>query len=55
MHTLITPENPLEAILDECEEMVKTYMESSLGEEEKKEKIREMLDTGWEIVKKHPE
>lgn len=54
MHTLITPKNPLEAILDECEEMVKTYMESSLGEEEKKEKIREMLDTGWEIVRSIP-
>lgn len=34
--------------------MVKTYMESSLGEEEKKEKIREMLDTGWEIVRSIP-
>lgn len=52
--TLITPENPLEAILDECEEMVKKYMESPLGEEKKKEKIREMLDTGWEIVKSIP-
>lgn len=33
---------------------MKTYMESSLGEEEKKEKIREMLDTGWEIVRSIP-
>lgn len=53
-HALITPENPLEAILEECEEMVKTYMESPLGEDSKKKKMREMLDTGWEIVKSIP-
>lgn len=44
---LLSPGNPLKAILDECEEMVKTYMESPLGDEEKKSFIREMLDLGW--------
>lgn len=46
-HTLIVPGNPLQAILEECEEMVKTYMDSPLGDENKKKKIRAMLDLGW--------
>lgn len=50
-HTLIRPQNPLRAILEECEEMVKTYMDSPLGDENKKKKIRTMLDLGWEKVK----
>lgn len=50
-HTLIQPKNPLRAVLEECEEMVKTYMDSPLGEEKKKKKIRTMLDLGWEKVK----
>lgn len=49
---LICPENPLRAILEECEEMVKVYMESSLGNEKKKKKIRRMLDAGWKKLKK---
>lgn len=49
---LLKPENGLEAILKECEEMVKIYMESPLGQEEKKVKIRHMLDLGWERLKK---
>lgn len=52
--TLICPENPLQAILEECEQMVKTYMESPLGEEEKKGQIRRMLDAGWEMLKQFP-
>lgn len=51
---LLCPENPLKAILDECEEMVKTYMESPLGKEETKNKIRRMLDAGWEMIRKLP-
>ena len=51
-HHLVTPENPLKAILDECEEMVKTYMDWPLGEEHKKKKIRGMLDMGWEKLAK---
>lgn len=52
--TLICPENPLKAILEECEQMVKTYMESSLGEEDTKSRIRRMLDAGWEKLKTLP-
>ena len=44
---LIRPENPLIAILEECEEMVKTYMESSLGKETTRIKIRSLLDKTW--------
>lgn len=44
------PENPLKAILEECEAMVKTYMESPLGCEETKRKIRELLDKGWKKI-----
>src|SRR5699024_5422817 len=46
-HHLIRPENPVRAILDECEEMVRTYMDSPLGEPAKKKKIRELLDLVW--------
>ncbi len=44
---LLAPGNPLSAILEECEEMVGTYMDSPLGDEGKKKKIRLMLDRGW--------
>ncbi len=50
-HTLLEPQNPLQAILEECEAMVATYMESPLGDEQKKKKIRTMLDLGWEKLK----
>lgn len=33
---LISSSNPLQAILDECNQMVQTYYESDLGEEKKK-------------------
>ena len=44
---LIHPDNPLKAILEECEEMFKVYLESPLGDEEKKTYIRELLNLGW--------
>lgn len=44
---LIEPENPLRAILEECEEMFRVYAKSPLGEERKKRIIRNMLDTVW--------
>ena len=31
--------------------MVKTYMESDLGDEQKKRRIRSLLDQGWKAVK----
>jgi len=49
---LLSFENPLKAILNECEEMVKIYMESCLGNEKTKAKIRRMLDAGWEMIQK---
>lgn len=48
---LIRPEEPLIAILEECEEMVKTYMESPLGKDKTKRKIRELLDKAWKKAK----
>lgn len=47
---LICPTNPLKAILEECEEMVKTYMESPLGEDDTKRMIRELMDVGWRKI-----
>lgn len=46
-HGLICPEKPLQAILEECEEMVKTYMDSSMGDLQTKREIRRLLDLGW--------
>ena len=47
-HSLIVPDNPLKAILEECEEMFLKYEESDLGDREKKKKIRRLLKKGWE-------
>lgn len=49
---LICPKDPLRAILEECESMVKVYMESPLGDEKTKEIIRKMLDAGWSRVER---
>ncbi len=54
-HSLITPENPLKAILEECEEMFRKYEESPLGDKEKKRKIRKMLERGWQKADSLPE
>lgn len=51
---LICPEEPLRAILEECEEMAAVYMESPLGNEKTKKKIRRMLNAGWEKLKSIP-
>lgn len=48
---LLAPLHPLEAILQECEEMAAVYMESGLGEDAVKVQIRRMLDAGWDAVK----
>lgn len=48
---LVCPREPLLAILEECEEMVETYMESPLGKDGTKRKIRELLDKAWEKAK----
>lgn len=44
---LIAPENPLRAILEECEDMVKIYMKSPLGNAKTKHTLRRMMDRGW--------
>lgn len=49
---LIQPKNPLIAILEECEEMVKTYMDSPLGKEKTKKTIRCLLEKAWEKARK---
>lgn len=49
-HGLVTPENSLKAILEECEAMVAIYMESPLGDPEIKKEIRELLDLGWKRI-----
>ena len=49
-HSLFRKEAPLKAILEECEAMVKTYMESCLGNEQKKCRIRSLLNQGWKAA-----
>lgn len=48
---LLCPKNPLEAILDECKDMVQTYYDSTLGDEEKKNQINRILNLGEEMIK----
>lgn len=47
---LITQENPLRGILEECEEMFAIYEQSESGDERKKRWIRELLQEGWKRV-----
>lgn len=47
---LICPENALQAILDECNEMVRTYYHSQLGGVSEKRKIERMLVAGQRMV-----
>ena len=47
---LIAPADPAIAILDECEAMVRTYMDSPLGDETIKSRLRSMLDRGHELA-----
>ena len=47
---LIEPKNSLKAILDECEEMLAIYLESELPEENKKERLRLLLDKAWKLI-----
>lgn len=48
---LLCPENPLQAIIDECKTMIQTYYDSPLGDEEKKKQIENMLNLGEEMIK----
>jgi aminoglycoside phosphotransferase (APT) family kinase protein len=48
---LIEPGEPLTAILKECEQMVKVYMDAPFANEKTKNRIRKMLDAGWKRAK----
>lgn len=50
---LIAPERALSAILDECETMVKTYMDSDKSSSEIKERLRSLLDNVWILARRH--
>lgn len=52
---LIRPKAPILAILEECEEMFRTYEESPLGSDSVKKRIRALLDAGWAMTKDAPE
>ncbi|MCI8665604.1 MAG: aminoglycoside phosphotransferase family protein [Dorea sp.] len=47
---LIMPQKPLQAILDECNEMAETYYNSPLGDMRKKKQIERMLKSGWRLL-----
>lgn len=47
---LIAPADPAEAIINECEAMVKKYMDSPLGNASVKERLRVLLDKGHELA-----
>ncbi len=48
---LIAPEQSLSAILNECEEMVKTYMESDLAHMAVKSRLRTLLNNAWILAR----
>lgn len=52
---LIRPKAPIRAILEECEEMFRTYEESPLGSDSVKKRIRTLLDAGWDMTQDTPE
>lgn len=52
---LLIPENPLQAILDECNEMVETYYQSRLGDPGKKRRIERLLKRGQQMLERVPE
>lgn len=47
---LIAPADPAAAILDECEAMFRLYMDSPLGDDSVKVRLRKLLDRGHEIA-----
>lgn len=48
--SLIMPLNPLQAILDECNQMIQTYYNSELGDDKKKKQIQYLLEAGQKKV-----
>ena len=51
VNKLIAPTDSLTAILEECEHMVRKYMESDFGNTETKRRIHTLLDKAWDIAK----
>lgn len=49
-HGLIVPEEPLKAILEECEAMFSVYANSPLQDRAVTEQIQKMLKKGWNIA-----
>ncbi len=49
-HHLLQPESPLAAILNECHEMAKVYLQSNLGSADTKTMIVELLERGKRII-----
>ena len=49
-HGLMIPEDPLKAILDECESMFDLYWSSPMGDDAVKSRIRDLLVEGWKRV-----
>lgn len=47
---LICPKNPLKAIIEECKVMIQTYYDSPLGDNNKKNKIKRMLNIGEQMI-----
>lgn len=50
---LISPEDPLEAVMEECREMIKTYYESPLADEKKKALIADLLERGSKKIREY--
>ena len=49
---LLRPEDPLRAVLEECEAMVKVYMDAPGEDAKKKDMLRRLLEMGWERLLK---
>ncbi|MDR0513383.1 MAG: phosphotransferase [Treponema sp.] len=49
-HHLLTPENPCDAILDECNVMASHYLNSDLGNNDVKQLLSLLLESGKKIV-----
>lgn len=45
--SLISPRDPLRAILEECEQMADKFFRSELADPAKRDRIRKLLDLGW--------
>lgn len=45
--SLISPRDPMGAILDECEAMASRYLSSDIGDQETKDSLMEIIALGW--------